>query len=318
MVHVGELLPQGDPPLAELLLDRCETGLPVRRGVLRRLRDRGRLDLLENGLAEADFGTAGDQLSLPFDRSGCWDFGHDADGDVEHETCLRVVRLAHFDQVGVEVRPHFGGLQVRPGHVHRLGELVGLGVRDEPLRDFGRWEEYLNGPGPVREEPPPGRQRQLTQRLLLLLRRRQDLPAQRPDARKQAQLPMLLPMRPATLPRAVNVRAIVAVLVLLAGIARLDGDPSAFRVPAFDDVASGGLRRGRCDAGRRVETDAPLRRGRGLAVGLANLSVYSLLLPRGRLAAFATSSVVLRRGDVRLGVVRIASVRRAVAWTGIS
>jgi hypothetical protein len=192
--------------------------------------------LLGNGnvFAQPHFGTPRHQLALPLHGPRRRGLGHHADGHVQHQSSVGVVALAHLHQLRVQLRAHLRRQQVGPAHVRQLPQ-VARAPRQELLGALRAREEALDGAGPVRDVAPPGDQRQVVQRLLLFFDGGDHLPAQRADPREEASLPVLLPVRAPARPRAVGVRAIVAVLERRRFRAGGGGRPPAPRVPTLKD-----------------------------------------------------------------------------------
>lgn len=161
---------------------------------------------------QVDLGAPGHQLPLPLHRPARGHLAHHANGHVEHQPRVRVVRLAQSDHLRVQFRAHLPREQVGPADVGGLAE-VDETVRDELLGRLGAREETLDGAPPVERVAAFRQCGDVLERDGVLLRRGQHLFAQAAGTGVQAGPPVTLPVRPSALPRTVEAGAVVTALV---------------------------------------------------------------------------------------------------------
>lgn len=164
------------------------------------------------GRVQVDLGASGHQLPFPLHRPARRHLAHHANGHVEHQPRVRVVRFAKSDHLGVQFRPHLSRQQIGPTDVSGLAQ-VHETVRDEFFSRLGAREETLDGAAAVERVATFRQRRDMLKRDGILLRRGQHLLAQAPRAGVQTGPPVALPVRPSALPRTVQAGAVVTAFI---------------------------------------------------------------------------------------------------------
>lgn len=185
------------------------------RGLLPTLRRGGRRGrVVPVGRIQVYLGASGHQLPFPLHGPARGHLAHHANGHVQHEPRVRVVRFAKSDHLGVQLRPHLSRQQVGPTDVRGLAQIHET-VRNEFFSRLGTREETLDGAAAVERVATFRQRRDVLKSDGILLRRGQHLLAQAPGTGVQTGPPVALPVRPSALPRTIEAGAVMTAFVRL-------------------------------------------------------------------------------------------------------